>query len=173
MLKLVQNQKSWPPNPAMRVYMQQSTMCTLRARPPSSSRRAQITFEAIHFPPSEATQKAPPSSLRLDVVNCTKDVYNDRLHKMLQLSNMWTILEQIVLVFIFFLFHVNIICGQKQLRTITFRVQTVQVYTNQFSKCRLDSCHWAWEWVAEKCQGMMILTTGHQFLIEREVTFMT
>ena len=94
-------------------------MCTLRARPPSSSRRAQITFEAIHFPPTEATQKAPPSSLRLDVVNCTKDVYNDRLYKMLQLSNMWTILEQIVLVFIFFLFHVNIICGQKQLRTIT------------------------------------------------------
>ena len=38
-------------------------------------------------------------------------------------------------------FYVNIRCGQKQLRTITLRVQTVQVCTNQFSKCRLDSCH--------------------------------
>merc|ERR1719494_1000484 len=82
------------PKPAVLVCTQQSTICTLRARPPSSSRRAQITFEAIHFPPTEATQKAPPSSLRLDVVNCTKDVYNHRLYKMLQLPNMRTILEQ-------------------------------------------------------------------------------
>ena len=37
------------PKPAVLVCTQQSTICTLRARPPSSSRRAQITFEAIHF----------------------------------------------------------------------------------------------------------------------------
>ena len=88
-------------------------------------------------------------AMKVANTNCLDDLIDDALlllfllldWKMLQLSNMWTIVEQIVLVFIFFLFHVNIICGQKQLRTITLRVQTVQVCTNQFSKCRLDSCH--------------------------------
>ena len=33
---------------------------------------AAIHYSFIHFPPTEATQKAPPSSLQLDVVNRTK-----------------------------------------------------------------------------------------------------
>ena len=44
------------PKPAVLVCTQQSTICTLRAWPPGSSRRAQITFEAIHFPPTGAPQ---------------------------------------------------------------------------------------------------------------------
>ena len=55
-------------------------------------------------------------AMKVANTNCLDDLIDDALlllfllldWKMLQLSNMWTIVEQIVLVFIFFLFHVNV-----------------------------------------------------------------
>ena len=62
-------------------------------------------------------------AMKVANTNCLDDLIDDALlllfllldWKMLQLSNMWTFVEQMVLVFIFFLFHVNVDknnCGQ-------------------------------------------------------------